>query len=186
MRLMEHLPLQVYNGEEHVVDLQDAIEVRVAELRAARDDLFLQLRPATATWGLERFEREYGISTDISKPLEQRREFLRAKKRGLGTTTNEMLRNMAASFTGGKVEVIDRAAEDIVEIYFVGTWGVPEHVEDLVASIYEILPAHLELVLAYKYLTFGRLTAQNITFGELSARGLTFAEFAEGKWTDGR
>lgn len=93
---------------------------------------------------------------------------------------------MASSFTGGEVDVREPKGQYLVEIEFIGTWGVPPNVGDLEESIREVLPAHLDLTLLYKYLTFGMLTAQDMTFGELTALGLEWPEFAGGAWTDGR
>lgn len=186
MMLKDYLPENSYRGEEHVVDFQDAVQSALSSAQAARDELMLQLRPSTATWGLTLYEKEYGIVPDVSKPINQRLSVWRAKRRGQGTTTAELLRLMASSFSGGEVEVKEHAAEYLVEIMFVGTWGVPPNVSDLERSIREVLPAHLDLLLTYRYLTFGKLTARNITFDELSALGLTFEEFAKGAWIDGQ
>ena len=183
---MEKLPEEVYHGEEHVKCFQGAVQEQIEQVQAARDDLMLQLRPSTATWGLTLYEKQYGITPDVTKPRDQRLSRWRAKRRGQGTTTKELIELMASSFSGGEVAVTEHTSEYLVEIMFVGTWGVPPNIEDFEQSIREALPAHLDIRLTYRYLTFGALTARNITFGELSALNLTFAEFAGGAWTDGR
>ena len=156
MDLMELLPRAVYHGEEHVADLQGAIQSQAEAARAARDDLFRQLRPSTATWGLTLYEREYGIQPDVSKPWEQRLAVWRAKRRGQGTTTKELLELMASSFTGGGVEVREQAAQYLVEICF-GEIGRPPNVEDLERSVREVLPAHLRIGFLFRWRTHGEL-----------------------------
>lgn len=69
----------------------------------------------------------------------------RAKRRGQGTTTKELIKLMASSFTGGEVDVREPKGQYLVEIEFIGTWGVPPNVDDLGESIREVLPAHLDL-----------------------------------------
>lgn len=186
MKLMEYLPDKVYHGEKHVQSLQDAMQEQIQKAQAARDDFLLQTRPATATWGLTLYEKEYGILPDVSKPREQRLSRWRAKRRGQGTTTKHLIALMASSFSGGEVDVTEHTAQYLVEIKFVGTMGVPPNIEDLEQSLREVIPAHLDIGFTYRFLTFGQLTKQNITFGELSALGLTFPKFAGGAWTNER
>lgn len=186
MNLLEMLPRAAYHDEAHVGDFQGAVGRQMDAAEAARDDLMKQACPATATWGMTIYEREYGIEPDVSKPHDQRLSRWRAKRRGQGTTTKELIKLMASSFTGGEVDVREPKGQYLVEIEFIGTWGVPPNVDDLEESIREVLPAHLDLTLLYKYLTFGMLTAQDMTFGELTALGLEWPEFAGGAWTDGR
>jgi hypothetical protein len=182
MSLMDKLPQKIYHREPHVKDIQDAIGQQVEQEQQARDDLLLQCRPSTATWGLAIYEREFGITPDINKPQDQRLSVLRAKMRGQGTTTKPMLQSMAASFSGGEVDVNERFAEYITEIKFVGTWGTPPNVNDLWDSIREILPAHLDLIFTYRYLTWRELNAQSLTFAELSAMNMQWNEFSGGAW----
>lgn len=50
-------------------------------------DILNQFRVDTATWGLDIWEKIYGIETDLSLTYEERREIVKAKIRGQGTTT---------------------------------------------------------------------------------------------------
>lgn len=183
---MEKLPEEVYHGEEHVRCFQEAVRVQIENVQAARDDLMLQLRPSTATWGLTIYEKQYGVTPDVTKPRDQRLSRWRAKRRGQGTTTKELIELMASSFSGGEVAVTEHTAEYLVEIMFVGTWGVPPNIEDFEQSIREVLPAHLDIRLTYRYLTFGTLTAQNMAFSGISALNMEFTEFSGGEWINGR
>ena len=103
MNLMEMLPRAAYHDEAHVGDFQGAVGRQMDAAEAARDDLMKQARPATATWGMMAYEREYGIEPDVSKPHDQRLSRWRAKRRGQGTTTKELIKLMASSFTGGEL-----------------------------------------------------------------------------------
>lgn len=182
MSLMDKLPQKIYHREPHVKDIQDAIGQQVEEAQQARDDLLLQCRPSTATWGLTIYEREYGITPDVTKPRDQRLATWRAKRRGSGTTTRELIELMASSFSGGEVEVIEHAAEYLIEIKFIGTWGTPPNIEDLEQSIREVLPAHLDQLLTFRFLTWRELNAQSLTFAELSAMNMQWNEFSGGAW----
>lgn len=158
MHLMEHLPAQVYSGETHVQDFQDALDAQLRLAQAARDDLMLQLRPETATWGLTRFEQEYGISTDMSQSYEQRRETLRAKRRSRGTATVAQIQRIAQSFSNSENTVIEHYSAYRFTIKFIGTIGIPPNMADLATAIEDCRPAHLAFDFAYTYNTHGNLS----------------------------
>lgn len=164
MDLMRHLPEHLYSGEAHVADLQGAFGAQAGAVAAARDDLLLQARPSTATWGLERYEREYGILPDRSKTPAQRLAFWRAKRRGQGTVTREYLRNVAAGYSGGLAEVEEFPAQHRFVIRFTGCLGVPPGIEDFKALVEELKPAHLAVEYQYTYNTHGDLAGRTHRF----------------------
>lgn len=159
MDLMQKLPSEAYNGERHVKVFQDAINAQVADVQAARDDFKLQCSPTTATWGLSKYEQEVGIPVDESKPIEQRRSAYIAKRRGVGTTTATVLKNIAKSFCtgGGDVEVIEHKREFWLEFIFTNTPIL--NTTDLKAILEELKPAHMEVALLRKMNTMAAINA---------------------------
>lgn len=151
MTLLEHMP-EEYRDAPEVRVVEEALEAQAAALRAAREDLFRQLDVDRATWGLELWERAYGLAVDVAKPLEQRRERIIAKIRGTGSVTAAMLQNVAESYTNGEVEVIERPGEYGLELRFISVLGTPPNIEDLSAALVEICPAHLAFRYRYRYL----------------------------------
>jgi uncharacterized protein YmfQ (DUF2313 family) len=105
----------------------------------------------TATSLLNRYEKIYGLKVDVSKSDEFRRERIKAKIRGIGTTTKQMIIDTAAAYSNGEVEVIENAAGNSFIIKFVGTKGIPANMGDLVLTIDEIKPAHLSYTFEYTY-----------------------------------
>ena len=67
MKLMDYLP-RYYDRSAEVIALQGALDPEAAAVRAAWDGLLAQLNVATATWGLEAWERALGLETDVSRP----------------------------------------------------------------------------------------------------------------------
>lgn len=128
----------------------------MAEQEAAHDDFVDQLWPETATWGLSTWEEALGLPTDVSKDVESRRTRIVSKLRGSGPVTVEMIQNVAASFSGGDVEIIEYPAEYRFEVKFVGTIGIPPNMDDLTAALEEIKPAHL----AYTYVIVYRIWSE--------------------------
>ena len=151
MTLLEHTP-QEYRDAPEVQVTEDALGGQLRQLQTARDEVLAQLSVSTATWGLELWERTYGLETDVSKPLEQRRERVVAKIRGTGTITEAMLKNVAESYTNGEVEVIGWPREYAIDVRFVSVLGTPPNIDDLSAALDEICPAHLVYRYLYRYL----------------------------------
>lgn len=165
MSLIDHLPAFWQNTPEVVAVL--AALNPVAEAAAAAGESFLQqLNVSTATWGLDTWETALGIEKEAEKTLEYRRTRIMAKLRGAGTATPQMIENVAASFSGGTAEVIEHNDEANFEIKFVDVMGVPPNMEDLIAAIEEIKPAHLAYFFTYLYRQWGGLKVQ--TWGELA------------------
>lgn len=140
--LIERLP-PFYRNSPEMVTIQASLTGLARELWADRNDWAEQLCPDTATWGLSIWEEAVGIPTDRTRPYAYRRSRVIAKLRGAGTTTVAKIKSVAESFSGGEVEVIEDAAHYRVSIKFTGTLGVPPNMDDLTATLREILPAHL-------------------------------------------
>ncbi len=130
-------------------------------------DLLAQCFVQTATWGLLRWEEVYGITTNLSLPYEQRREVILAKMRGQGTTTVEMIKNVASAFTGIEVEVIEDNPHYMFIIRFVGQYGVPRNLQAFREILEEIKPAHLGYELEYRFVIWDEL--RPYTWDELRA-----------------
>lgn len=158
------------------VTIIEAYDAEAQKLRGAVRDLLEQCNVATATHGLALWERQLGLETDISKPLDYRRSRVTAKLRGTGTVTVAMIQTLAESFSNGAVDVLEDAANYHFDIKFVGTIGIPPNMDDLTAAIDEIKPAHLSYGYLYVYNTYGDL--QRFTWGQL--QGKTYLELREG------
>lgn len=161
--------------------LQQALSLLVD---GAEQDMALtlaQMFPSTASgWGLELWERAYGIPAATGKNDSLRRSRIISKLRGQGTTTAEMIRTVASSYINGEVEVIEHSGQYSFTVKFVSIIGVPPHIQDLTAAILEIKPAHLAFDYQYTYRTWGQLQAY--TWGQLS--GNTWADLREGTLND--
>ncbi len=157
-----------YAGSPEFVDMQNALEPEALALWTARDSLMDQLCVNTATWGLQYWEQTLGITVEQGKDLEYRRSRIRSKLRGSGVTTVALIESVAESFSNGDVAVTEYPQAYRLEIKFVGTIGIPPNLEDLTASLREILPAHLAWNYVMVYNTWD-MTAQH-TWDELRQR----------------
>lgn len=160
-------------------ELLSAENAEVGRLNANINDLLAQFNVATATWGLREWERIVGIKTDENKPLGERRSLITAKLRGAGVVTVGHIENIAESFQGGDVEIIEKSSEYTVVIKFVSSFGIPANLSDLTDLLREIIPAHLAIQYEFKFVTYALLKSTYATYGGLKASGLTYVEIKE-------
>jgi hypothetical protein len=113
----------------------------------------------------------------VSKSDSFRRERIKAKIRGIGTVTKQMITDTAASYSNGVVEVIEYPSANSFKIKFVGTRGIPPNMGDLTLTIEEIKPAHLTYVFEYTWVTWNDFEGYNKTWNQWDALSLSWDEF---------
>ena len=175
--LMHYLP-DIYQDIKEIKELQTVLGYEVGDVVYSTQDLLQQCFISTAAWGLDRWERVFCIATDKSKSYERRREILLAKLRGSGTTTKDMIKNVAIAFSGGEVNVIEYPREYRFVVQFIGVRGIPQNMAGLIAALNEIKPAHLLYNFKYTYTTWGQL--KNMTWGEAKLKTCAELKIYEG------
>lgn len=128
------------------------------------NDLISQCFIDTATWGLAIWEEEYGIITNITYSYEERREILKAKKRGQGTTTIAMLKNIAEAFSGGEVNIETYNEDYYFVVHFIGVKGIPKNMSAFIKAIEDVKPAHLNYQFKYTYTTWQQIKDKVFTW----------------------
>lgn len=176
-RLNGYLP-ELY---DEVIEIDELLQSEGEEL----DLLFVEVEslldqsyPESATWGLDRYERDLNLVIDLGKPVDQRRSVIISKMRGYGKASGSLLKNVAQAYSGGSISVTVFPAERRILITFVDTLGLPPNLDDLKAAIEEIKPAHMMLDYKYRYLFVHEV--QGMTLDQLQLRKMTdFAPFLE-------
>ncbi|MBE5987156.1 MAG: DUF2313 domain-containing protein [Paenibacillaceae bacterium] len=163
MDLMTLLPTY-YDQNETMKKLQEILSAESDKLDTQLSTVIAECFVNTASTMLSRYERIYGIEIDISKSKNFRKERIKAKIAGVGTTTKQMIQNVSASYSNGDVEVIEDNENSKFTIKFVGTLGIPENLADLKLTIEEIKPAHLDVTYEFVYNTWENL--KQITWGQ--------------------
>ena len=148
--LMKYLP-EYWQNEHTMRAIQKAFGDELEKLLLYYASVRKQMYVETATWGLTNWEKAFGLDTDASKSYEFRRERIRAKIRGAGVATKQMIVNVASAFAGGEAEVIEYPEESRFVVKFIGVKGVPANMADLASMIEEIKPAHLAFEFEYTY-----------------------------------
>ena len=149
---------EYYHESAETVEIENALSIQVDKMQQTRDEFMQQLNVQTATWGLSLWEEMLGVPTNESENAEYRRSRILSKLRGQGTSTKEMLENMAAGFTNGKVTIVEYPEEYRFEVHFDGTTGIPPNMEDLTAALEEVKPAHLAYRYIYYYFTHQQIS----------------------------
>ena len=171
MMLIDYLPIY-YRDSKVMMELLKAFTDEINKNDYSISDIENQFFINTATWGLDIWEKEWGIYTDHSKPFEERREVIKAKRLGMGTCTIEMIKNTALAYTNADVEVIEHNENYMFVVKFVSVKGIPPNITDFKNTIDTIKPAHLAYRLEYTYTVWNDLTGK--TWDEL--KGHTWDE----------
>ncbi len=146
----EQLPI-FYTRTPQDAELQRVLTEMAARAERDKDFTLQQLFPSTTSgWGLELWERAWGIPVDRTLSDQRRRDRILAKIKGTGTTTVEVIRAVAQSFSSFPAEVIEESALYRFVIWYLGTIGEIEHKEDLIAAVNELKPAHLDWEIRYR------------------------------------
>ena len=74
-----------------------------------------------------------------------------SKLRGTGTVTKTMMKNVAASFVNGDIEIIEYPSRYCFAVKFTSRTGIPYNIEDIKAMVEELKPAHLAVEYIFTY-----------------------------------
>jgi hypothetical protein len=169
--LLQYLP-DYYRSIRDIRELMNTEGEEISLLWNESNNVLNQFFVQTATQGLSLWESELGIKIDPTKPIERRREVIKAKLRGAGTTTKKMIKAAAAAFSGGEVDVIEYPAEYRFVVKFIGVRGIPPNMAGFIQMLEQIKPAHLTYSFSYTYTTWDNL------------HGLTWNHASTKTWND--
>lgn len=173
--LISYLP-PYYQNVKEMVAIQNTLAQELGQINIDIEDLIKQCFVDTATWGLEIWEQIFGIQTDKTKPLDQRRSMIKAKMRGAGTVNIEQIKNIARAFLNGELDVTENFANYSIDIEFTDYGGVPPNRDDLTKILREIIPAHLEINYILNYLLWSVLRNLEWTWDDIDAMDITWAD----------
>ena len=126
-----------------------------AEFELLKSDVALtenQFFVVLADKNISEHEKDVGLAPDTGADIETRRGRVMSKLRGTGTVTKSMMKNVAASFVNGDIEIIEYPSEYCFAVKFTSRTGIPYNISDIQSMIEEIKPAHLavEYIFTYK------------------------------------
>lgn len=132
-------------------DLVHSIENEFERLKAETTLTENQFFIILSDRDIKNHEEDVGLVPDASADIETRRGRVLSKLRGTGTVTKTMMKNVAASFVNGDIEIIEYPSEYCFAVKFTSKTGVPYNIADIQAMIEEIKPAHLAVEYIFTY-----------------------------------
>jgi len=102
------------------------------DIEDLRDQCFVD----RATWGLDLWEGFLDIEVDHNKSYESRREIIKAKLRGIGTLTKDLIESVANSYSNGAVEVRENVRNRIPP-FISDKWNLSANI-NILNSDYEL------------------------------------------------
>ncbi|WP_242940502.1 putative phage tail protein [Anaeromicropila populeti] len=160
---MKLLP-DLYQDNDTMKELQSIVNLETDKVQEALNKTINECYVSTSSELLSRYEKIYGLAIEVNKSDIKRRERIIARTRGIGTVTKKMLEDVAASYSNGEVEVIEKPEDYSFIIKFVGTRGIPSNMSDLVCTIEEIKPAHMAFSFEYILNTWNMISG--LTWGQ--------------------
>lgn len=100
---------------------------------------------------IAKHEQDVGLVPDTAADLETRRGRVMSKLRGTGTVTKTMMKNVAASFVNGDIEIIEYPSRYCFAVKFTSRTGIPYNIEDIKTMVEELKPAHLAVEYIFTY-----------------------------------
>ena len=147
---MSDLPAY-YRKSKVMNELFRSIEAEYArlenEVKLTENQFFVIL----ADKNIQNHEQDVGVSPDDTADLETRRGRVLSKLRGTGTVTKTMMKNVAASFVNGDIEITEYPSQYLFSVAFTSKQGVPYNIADIQNMIEEIKPAHLAVEYIFTY-----------------------------------
>lgn len=171
-RLMDMLPWYYQEAREANV-IMDIDAKEIERLDAAVKDVLDQLHIETATWGLDLWEKEFGITPNPQESYAIRRSRLLARKRGGVTLTKERLIEIVLAYVN-RAEITFSPELYKFTVKILSPLGVPALDTELRNTLTELRPAHLAFEIIYTYATW--MTHSGKTWSQLS--GLTWDQVA--------
>lgn len=169
-------------GPKMYEELNESVEIIETEatefelLHTHIADVLKQFNVESSTWGLKVYEFDVGVTTNLNKPIDQRKSVVVSKLRGAGVTTRELIENVSEAYANADVEVVEDNPNYNVIVKFVGVFGVPPNMDDLERSLREIIPAHMTYTLVFLYVTYDMLLGKYDDYDALSSTGFTYEE----------
>ena len=122
-------------------ETQRVLSLEHEQYRLKIIDFAKQFHPQTATWGLNVWEEELGLKTDLTEDLELRRSKVMAKLLGASPMTVANTNKLVNLFTDdGKAYVDELPTDGTIKIIIP---SLKANLEEMRRSLDEMLPAHL-------------------------------------------
>lgn len=143
--LLRYLPKFLAN-DPNFKDVQDTLSWEHERYRLKVMDILAQFFVDTATWGLADWERVYDLKSAPGDSYELRRERIKVKMRGVGTSTLAVMTNMVNAFVATKDAVFHENVEP--GVFRIDMPMYVEYMDQVIKMLEIYKPAHLTCIIA--------------------------------------
>ncbi len=137
-------------GSAFVHDLFNAIFIVLSSV----DELIATIKKEfffdTITIGIKAYEKLLAIKPYENATIDERRSAIRAKWLSHGKNTMQLIQDVCNSWQNGEVKANFVNAK--IHLQFIGSYGIPKRLDDLLSAVDEIKPAHINYEILFKYL----------------------------------
>ncbi|WP_304341620.1 putative phage tail protein [Metaclostridioides mangenotii] len=141
-------------------------------LRNVKQDTFNQFFVDTATWGLDYWEKMLCIKTNTKLSNKTRRSNIKAKMRGRGTTTIQVLKSICEAYTKREAGIKEYAKEFLLVLDIIINDCDYNTVVELDKFVDQIKPAHL-----YHKFTMSLISENKLYIGAVALTGEEIAVY---------
>lgn len=141
MKLIDKLPSFEHNPVGY--EIQDSFDKELEILSNVKQETFDQLFVDTATWGLDYWEKNLCIETNSKLNYKTRRSNIKAKMRGRGTTTKQVLKSICEDYTKREADIKEYAKEFLLVLDIIINDCDYNTVVELDKFVNQIKPCHL-------------------------------------------
>jgi len=171
--LLDHMPTY-YKDSNYTKAILVAISNEFTRYEKDCANTQNELTFYSASNTLDRYERDFVLPISNNYENSYRISKMLSKLRGKGIITEQVIKDIAKSFSNGEVEVSTIPIEYTLIIKFTGVMGIPPNLNDLKEILETLKAADWKIVYEYTYNTYGILGAQtnealsNFTHEELT------------------
>lgn len=141
---MYNMVSPIYENSKIALYLYNALgTVMSKDIDFVKGDFIAQIFPQTATWGLRYWEDEYGIITDESKSIQQRRQNLMNVLYSNKPITPYRIKQIVYSITGLDSDVEENTAPNTITI---SIYGYVPNITELITVFNKKIPAHINYI----------------------------------------
>lgn len=177
MRIKKYLPKYLFE----ISDFNDtalAIDKEFDLMDKALDNI----ENSTLTYhndekGLKKLEIIYGIKNKDDENLKDRKEFLRAKMRGVGVVNADFVKSLASAYNCGDIDIKEIYKSYKIILKFISIYGRPSNLKKFKEIIRTFIPAHLDIEYVFSYMTWKERDNYNKQWSEWDNLNLNWEQY---------
>lgn len=153
----------IYGDAYTALWLFNSVGIQLDEMEKWSDEFILQVTPQTVTWAIGYFEQDYGLESDDSLTLEERRTRLLIKIRTRAPMNPSRVEQLLSMLTGNTVTITENVHKNTFRVSIDG--DISDKVKKKFKELLnDVKPAHVIYILR---IILRMVTTEDITFNPI-------------------